>query len=162
VSVISDGQGQYSVTAVKDGLFVILIPSNAGFHAPCPAGSDYVPVSTRFDVDVVADAVLASSGVPASYPRRQTLLAVEGRVVESGGGRQPLGDVTVDLGVGVYTSTSATLTNARGEYFLCTNPPGTGTDQMAPLRASKAGFHTSVRDISMGNESRVDFELTRR
>jgi len=48
---------------------------------------------------------------------------------------------------------------ARGEYFLCTNPPGTGTDQITPMRASKAGFDTSVRDISMGNETRVDFEL---
>jgi len=162
VPVVTDGQGQYSVTAVKDGLFAINIPSNAGFRAPCPAGSDYVPVSTRIDIDVVADAVLASSGVPASYPRPRTILMVEGTVVESGGQRQPMSGVTVDMGVGMYTATSATLTNARGEYFLCTNPPGTGTDQMTPMRASKAGFDTSVRDISMGNETRVDFELRRR
>lgn len=161
VPVVTDGQGQYSVAAVKDGMFVIMIPSNAGFHAPCPTGSDYVPVSTRFDIDVVADAVLASIGVPASYPRPRTILMVEGTVLESGSQRQPLSGVTVDMGVGAYTATSATLTNARGEYFLCTNPPGTGMDQSTPLRASKAGFDTSVRDISMGNETRVDFELRR-
>lgn len=161
VSVTTDGQGRYSVTAVKDGVFVVLIPADAGFRAPCVAGTDFVPVSTQFDVDVVADATLAGSGVPASYPRPHTLLMVEGTVVESGGKRQPLSGVTVDMGVGVYTATSATLTNARGEYFLCANPPGTGTDQMTPLRASKSGYDTSVREISMGNESRADFELRR-
>lgn len=161
VSVVSDEQGQYSVTAVKDGWFVILIPENAGYHAPCPPGADYLPVSTRMDIDVVADATLASSGVPASYPRPSTLLGVEGTVVESGG-RQPLSGVTVDMGVGMYIATSATLTNARGAYFLCTNPPGTGTDQMTPLRASKAGYDISMREISMGNETQVDFELRRR
>jgi len=161
VSVITDGQGRYSVAAVKDGVFVVLIPADAGFRAPCVAGSDFVPVSTHFDVDVVRDTTLSGSGVPPSYPRPHTVLMVEGTVVESGGKRQPLSGVTVDLGVGSYIATSATLTNARGEYFLCTNPPGGGTDQTMPLRASKSGYNPSVREISMGNEPRADFELRR-
>jgi hypothetical protein len=54
------------------------------------------------------------------------------------------------------------VTNARGEYFLCTNPPETGTDQITPLRASKPGYDTSVREIIMGYHPRVDFELSHR
>jgi hypothetical protein len=34
-------------------------------------------------------------------------------------------------------------------------------DQMTPLRASKSGYDASVREISIGNESRADFELRR-
>ena len=119
VPAVTDGQGRYSVTAVKGGMFILIITED-GYRAPCPPGTaSGLAGDSQFDIDVVADATLVNSGVPASFPRPRTLLMVEGTVVESGAQHQPLSGVTVELAAG-WVARSVTLTNARGEYFLCT------------------------------------------
>jgi hypothetical protein len=153
--VTSSGNGRYLAPLSSGRVLTIEIPAGAGFHAPCPSGFDYPPSGTvRMDVHVVADATLSTSGLPGSLPGRGPTLT--GNVIETTptGKSQPLAGATVELSSepGALVK-SVSLTDNAGKFLLCTNPPGTGTDQMMFLQVTKSGYGPATQWVFSGDVS---------
>jgi hypothetical protein len=140
ITIVSDANGRYEIPN-EVGLIAFDIPFDAGYRAPCPAG-------VGSDLHVVSDAVLSRTGTPASMP--MTDLHVSGTVVERVGDRtRPIAGAEVQLGAGgLLDVKSVTLSDASGRFLLCTNPPGTGTDQTIPIAVRKDGYDPVMRTIN--------------
>jgi hypothetical protein len=110
---------------------------------------------------VVSTRLLATTGPPPTSPLSSIWFS--GVVSEMvSGARQPVPGVSITLN-GNDPDTSATLSDDRGRYALCTVPPGTGTDTWQSLNVSHAGFHPVVREVFAGwDYFGVDIELKRR
>ena len=73
VPAVTDAQGHYTVTAVKDDVFTVLLTGRRRISRPVSSRAlTSFAKDTQIDIDVIADATLAGSGVPASYPRPTT------------------------------------------------------------------------------------------
>lgn len=116
-----------------------------------------------FDVDVVADSLLSTAGLPDSYHR--SAIYVSGVVTEpaADGGSRAVSGAVVSLGFQTsLIGSSSTLTDSLGSYVVCTAPPGTGTDQLMPLTVTKTGYITASRWTIGGYDySNVNIELGR-
>jgi hypothetical protein len=161
--VTSDPSGRYSASWSDEEMMVtIVLPAGAGYHAPCPSGFDVLAANATMDVHVVADATLSTTGVPSSLPVSGP--SVSGDVFERvQGGLRPVSGATIDL----YTDPSAkiasvTLTDARGAFLLCANPPGTGAGQLMWVTARKEGYREAIQQVLLsGDEDHVNFEIVR-
>jgi hypothetical protein len=150
IAVASGADGRYQVSA--PGRYFVLLPAGGtGYHAPC---SGRIVVSSTdpdrvADFNVVADAVLSTTGMPASL--RITDPNLNGRVTDS----QTLRPVA-----GAFISypghlNGGTLTDAQGRFVLCSIPLPSGVI----VRAEKAGFLSDSRRIDDPLISRVNIDL---
>ncbi len=127
-----------------------------GYSQPCRT-----PVAgTTVDIHVVSDALLSTSGIPASLPITQPTLS--GRIVE----QTPLGvqpvtgaRVTADFSGGMGWEPSASTTSDRdGGYLLC------GVDK-GPLGLAlyieKTGYRSALIPVDLGAGRKLDVELSR-
>ena len=131
LEVTSDDNGRYIISGVPRGAVTIQPSVKSDYRAPCPPGTDVLSGNATFDVHVVSTKLLSTSGAPASMPR--TAIWFSGAVFETTSeGRRPIAGATVNLAGDnsdqfVYATT---LTDSRGQYLVCTAPPGVGTDQL--------------------------------
>lgn len=155
VTATSDSLGHYDAPAWGDVATIAPVLAST-YMAPCPAGTDYVGENPNrsFDVDVVSSSILSTSGLPDSYQTSGAVwLAASGTVTEpSAQGPRPVSGALVELGAdstGAYLGSaigpgsigySATLTDASGNYLVCTSPRGSGSDQPFPLTVKKTGY----------------------
>jgi hypothetical protein len=163
VTAISDADGRYSASVRGD--VVTIAPSESeSYMSPCPSGTTWLSSNPNrpFDLHIVSNAVLSTSGMPDSYPI--TNIYVSGTVFEMmSDGPRPTAGALVTLGEDSTLSYSTTLTDTLGRYELCTAPPGVGTDQLMPLRVAKDGYSPESRYVLGGWETRdVRMELRRR
>jgi len=154
VVVMTDAAGRYSA-AVGGDLVRIAPLESSEYAAPCPSGSTWVSQNPNrpFDVHIVSKSVLATAGMPNSYPL--TSIFVSGAVAEAtfGEGR-PIPGALVALGDEHTMSYSTTITDSLGRYALCTAPPGVGTDQLMQLTVVKKGFYSASKFVLGGWEER--------
>jgi hypothetical protein len=162
LNVTSDANGRFTVSGVPAGAVTIAPAADAGYIAPCPAGTDVLKRDATFDVHVVATALLSSAGAPESFP--VTGLWVSGVVFETTSeGKQPVAGASVELAEaenGVVFS--STVTNALGHYLVCTAPPGVGTDQVAWIGVRKDRYLPSGRPVTPGFDWSANVELVRK
>ena len=144
---ISDPTGRYEFLDVPVNATVVIAPPfDSDYLAPCPSGT-YVTTrdAIRLDVHVVATTVLSTSG-PASYPAVRPF--VQGTVSGPSG---PVASASVEMATGPGDAAfSATLTAGNGAFFLCSVPPGAGTDQDVELRVRKDGYHPLAHVVNLG------------
>jgi hypothetical protein len=159
--VTSDASGRYSVRSDEGTIVTMVLPAESGYHAPCPSGIDVLTADATMDIHVVADATLTTTGVPSSLPVSGPL--VSGGVLErSTDGQQPVSGATIDLftdASGVVKGT--TLTDRRGAFLLCANPPGTSAVQTVWVGARKDGYRQTIQQVVLGNQDHVTLELAR-
>jgi hypothetical protein len=158
VVATTDAAGRYS--AVVRGDIVRITPlESSDYDAPCPSGSTWVSSNPNrpFDVHIVLKSVLATSGMPDSYPI--SAIFVSGTIIEAtfGDGR-PIAGVSVALGDEHTISYSTTLTDSLGRYLLCTAPPGVGTDQLMQLSVAKDGYY-SASELVLGGSDELGVNL---
>jgi hypothetical protein len=157
----SDSAGRYAIPGVPAGAVTIAPPSESGYRAPCPSGTDVLKSNASFDVHVVSTTLLSTSGAPPSMPL--SFLSIGGTVFERvPDGTRPVAGATVDL-AGDDTDRfvfSTTLTDARGGYLICTAPPGVGTDQIHWVRAQKDGYRPASRTGFPGYDT-INLEIAR-
>ena len=113
------------------------------------------------DVHVVSDAVLSSTGTPASLPTRD--LKVRGKVIApTRAGDLAIRGATVRLTPQVLeVPRSTTLSDAAGNFLLCSNVPGAQRGVTLWLRVDKDGYLPATRAISIGVMDDVILELVR-
>jgi hypothetical protein len=161
--VTSDASGRYEIPPPHDGLFAFVIPADGGYQAPCPPGFPGIGLSTGLDVHVVPDAVLATTGLVATVPQME--FRISGTVTErTPEGTRPVAGAMVELsGEGEVRGLvrSVTLSNRDGNYLVCKNPPGTGTDTSTWVTARKDGYHSVSKPVFLGWEDTASFELVR-
>ena len=160
--VTSDAAGRFTIFVPVASRVVFDLPAGSGYQAPCPSGFDQVDTSTQLTIDVVSDATLSTAGTPGTLP--STPLNVRGTVVgrTRNGTTMPLAGVSVWLSEKIDSALrSASLTDARGNFILCTNPPGTGTDSFGLVSAGKAGYRTASQTVFLGWDDRISLELVR-
>ena len=160
--VTSDAGGRFHFLASPGSLVALVIPDGAGYHAPCPSGFDTIGGNVAMELHVVADTILSSTGRPRSMP--YTPLWVSGTVIDSEAvGRRSTdcrcdGRACREVGASLK---SVTLSDAAGNFLLCTNPPGVGTDQLMWLTARKQGYRTDSRTVVMGQDDQLSLGLVR-
>jgi hypothetical protein len=153
----SDAEGQYSASASVS--FVSIAPAvTQPYMSPCPSGTAWLSVNPNrtIDVDIVSTSLLSSAGAPASYPTVSKWgVYVSGSIIEAtADGPRPVAGALVTLGPPDETFHSTTLSDTLGRYLLCPSPPGTGTDQLMPLRVTKDGYVPGSRDVLGGWDGR--------
>lgn len=158
VTTTTDADGRY-VASVRGTRVSIAPEESEAYMSPCPSGTNRLGDANRtIDVDIVSKAVLSTTGVPDSYPR--TSIYVSGTIVEaSADGPRPVPGALVSLGLEPARST--TLTDTLGRYVVCTAPPGSGTDQLMPLRVEKDGYLPDSLIVLGGWDDRVSVQLVR-
>jgi hypothetical protein len=158
VTTTTDADGRY-VASVQGTRVSISPEESEAYMSPCPSGTNWLVDANRtIDVDIVSKAVLLTTGVPDSYPR--TAISVAGTIVEAtADGPRPVTGALVALGYEPVHST--TLTDALGRYVVCTAPPGSGTDQLMPLRVAKDGYLPDSLLVLGGWDDRVNMQLVR-
>jgi hypothetical protein len=160
--VKSDANGRYSATVHGDIVNVEPVDSE-GYMSPCSSGTSGFSInpSRQFDVNIVSKAVLATTGLPDSYPI--TSIFVSGTVVETtSGGPRPVAGALVSFGANIPLAYATTLSDTLGRYVLCTAPAGSGTDQLMPLSVTKDGYSAVNRLVLGGSdEYNVTMELVR-
>jgi hypothetical protein len=160
--VTSDAAGRYTVFVPAARWVVLDLPAGSGFYAPCAPGFDSTQAKGEMNIDVVSEAVLMTTGLPDSLP--STVINVRGSVVE----RTASGTTRAVPGASVWFSGEVdsvpqpgTLSDVRGNFLLCTSPPGTGTDVVAWVRAAKTGYRAAAQSVTLGWDYRVSLELVR-
>jgi hypothetical protein len=139
------------------------IATKAGYSQPCRAsfvlkteGSFVARAEEELDLYLVPDAILSSSGVPASMPILPSSLS--GLVFErTEQGPRPIAGASImaDFTYGNgWAPNARTLTDATGRYVLCNM-------SYAELIVEKAGFSQAARRVG-ADTGRADVELTRR
>ena len=146
----SDTSGRFSAE-VRGDVVTIVPAATSPYLSPCPGGGVPNPNQT-FKVNIVSKDVLTTTGMPGSYP---LWIYVSGTVSERGSdGSHPLAGASVSLmgwwGEDSGPGYSTTLSDALGRYTLCTAPPGVGTDQTLPLRATKQGYFADSLSVLGG------------
>jgi hypothetical protein len=164
LEITSDREGRYKFQADVGSLVAFDLPAGAGYHAPCPPGVEHLVEDTTLDVHVVSDAVLKGTGMPESMPTWRP--RVTGTVLAATYDGWELVDVRPIVGASVElagdTETplrSVTLTNARGDYLLCANPPGTEASQPGHIRVVKDGRELASKSVTVTGDTVVSFEL---
>jgi hypothetical protein len=161
--VLSDDSGRYAASAISGTLIAFEIPVESGFRAPCPSGFDSFQEKVTTDIHLVSDAILSSTGVPASVPTPGP--NVSGKVTErrSSEKNAPVAGASIEL-AGDLNSVfrSVTLTNASGNFLVCANPAGTGTDQTMWITVSKDGYRPVSQAVQIGvSDKSVSLQLIR-
>jgi hypothetical protein len=158
----SDAAARFTIFVPVTRAVVLDLSAGSGYHAPCPSGFDRVDADRELIIDVVSDATLSTAGLPRTLPF--TFPNVRGTVVE----RSPDGTTVPLAGVSVWLSEqidsalrSTSLTDTGGNFLLCTNPPGTGTDTFGLVSAGKAGYRTASQSVFLGWDDRISLELVR-
>jgi hypothetical protein len=153
--ITSDVEGRYETTMSQRSSVKVEPAPETGYFSPCPAGGLtplYQPT-----LHVVHRDVLATTGAPELL--HQISLHVIGRIVGPAPSRSPIAGASVELdNFGMPLST--TLSDAQGQYLLCSFPPGSGTDQDAIVRVQHPGYHDAEQTATMGlGRPPVDIEL---
>lgn len=157
VTTTSDADGRYSASVRGDRVSIAPEESDS-YMSPCPSGTNWLVDNRTIDVDVVSKLVLSTTGVPDSYPR--TSIYVTGTIIEgSAEGPRPVAGALV--GLGFEAAQSTTLSDALGRFVVCTAPPGSGTDQLIPLRVVKDGYLRDSSFVLGGWDDRVSVQLVR-
>jgi hypothetical protein len=116
--VTSDSEGRYSLSNQAGQLKVKA--EKEGFSQPCRANVDLTQDGI-LDIFVVSDSLLATSGVPPSFPIFEP--TISGRVFErTSNGLNPVAAarVYIDFTAGFGSAPSAnTITDAAGRFLMC-------------------------------------------
>lgn len=158
-SVVSDNEGRYRVAIVSGGP-VKVIAEKTGYSQPCRVAVAGMSDSTA-DVYLVSDALLSTTGIPASMPVTPPTLS--GLVFEqTGSGLRPVmgADVIADFTGGMGWAPSATTkSDAMGRYLLCAVA---GSPLGVSLFVTKAGYRDVYVPINLPGTTDFDVELARR